>query len=394
MRVDTLILCILTAVAFAGCAGPVRKDAVPEKLTTQAVVPGLADVRYRLGIDTQALAGDAIDAFYREVAYLKASGHRGSLPPAVFLAISGGGDDGAFGAGLLNGWTAAGNRPSFKLATGVSTGALIAPFAFLGPAYDDRLKHFYTETSPGDILKPRSIVAALISDALADNAPLRRLLRKAVDQDMLDDIAAEHEKGRILLIATTDLDARQSVLWNMTKIAASEDPGALDLFHSIMIASAAIPAAFPPTMIDVEVNGRPYQEMHVDGGTMAQLFLYPPSLHVKEISKAHRVARERRAYIIRNARLDPRWAKVDRRTLSIAERAISSLIATQGVGDLYRVYVETERDGVDFNLAYIPASFDVPHREDFDTDYMRALFHTGYEMAAKGYPWEKRPPGF
>jgi len=110
-----------------------------------------------------------------------------------------------------------------------------------------------------------------------------------------------------------------------------------DTLYSIMIASAAIPAAFPPTMINVEANGRPYQEMHVDGGTMAQLFLYPPSLHVKEISKAHRVARERRAYIIRNARLDPRWAEVDRRTMSIAERAISSMIATQGIVDLYLV---------------------------------------------------------
>lgn len=394
MRVDVLIVCISALVAVAGCAGPVRKDAVPEELTTQAVVPGLADVRYRPGIDTRALADDAIAAFYREVAYHKASGQQGPLPPAVYLAISGGGDDGAFGAGLLNGWSAAGNRPSFKLVTGVSTGALIAPFAFLGSAYDDELKHFYTETSPGDILKRRPIVAAFTSDALADNAPLRGLLQRVVDQDMLADIAAEHKKGRILLIATTDLDARQSVLWNMTKIAASGDPKALDLFHSIMIASAAIPAAFPPTMIDVQVNGQPYQEMHVDGGTMAQLFLYPPSLSVNKISKAHKIRRERRAYIIRNARLDPQWADVDRRTMSIAERAISSLIATQGVGDLYKVYAETRRDGVDFNLAFIPASFKVPHREDFDTDYMRALFRTGYDMAAKGYPWEKRPPGF
>ena len=113
-----------------------------------------------------------------------------------------------------------------------------------------------------------------------------------------------------------------------------------------------------------------------------------------KVSKEHHVARERRAYVIRNARLDPEWAQVHRRTLRIAGRAISSLIETQGIGDLYRIYLEAERDGVDFNLAYIPASFEVPHREEFDTEYMRALFRTGYEMAAWGYPWGEVPPGF
>ena len=394
MRVDCLIVCLIAVLAFAGCSVPVRKEAVPQNLTTQAQVPGLQEGRYRVGIDTQALTRDAVESFYREAAHLKASGHQGPLPPAVFLAISGGGDDGAFGAGLLNGWTTAGDRPQFKLVTGVSTGALIAPFAFLGPTYDDELKHFYTESSPEDILEPRPVLAALTSDALADNAPLRRLLAQVVDQRMLEAIAAEHEKGRMLLIATVDLDARHTVLWNLTKIAASRDPKALDLIHSLMIASAAIPAAFPPMMIDVEVDGRPYQEMHVDGGTLSQLFVYPPSLQVKELSRKHHVSRERRVYIIRNARLDPDWANVDRRTMDIAERAISSLIHSQGVGDLYRVYLEAQRDGLDFNLAYIPASFDASHRMDFDTEYMRALFRTAYELAVKGYPWEKKPPGF
>jgi predicted acylesterase/phospholipase RssA len=161
-----------------------------------------------------------------------------------------------------------------------------------------------------------------------------------------------------------------------------------------MIASAAIPGAFPPVMIDVEANGRSFQEMHVDGGTMAQVFVYPPSLRVKQTSREHNVSRTRKAYIIRNARLDPEWADVDRRTLSIAERAVSSLIQTQGIGDLFRIYLEARRDDVDFNLAFIPKSFDAPHREAFDTQYMRALYEKGYEMAAHGFPWEKVPPGF
>jgi hypothetical protein len=179
----------------------------------------------------------------------------------------------------------------------------------------------------------------------------------------------------------------------MTKIASSGHPDALKLFHSIMIASAAIPGAFPPVMIDVEVDGQRYQEMHVDGGTMAQLFLYPPGLRPKEELKREHVKRERRVYIIRNARLDPEWAAVERQTMSIAARAISSLIQTQGIGDLYKAYVLTQRDGVDYNLAYIPDSFDAPHREEFDTAYMRQLFDKGYAMAVDGYPWEEAPPG-
>ena len=207
---------------------------------------------------------------------------------------------------------------------------------------------------------------------------------------MMDAIAAEYKKGRLLLVATVDLDARQGVLWNMTRIAASGNPKALELFRSILISSAAIPGAFPPVMIDVEVGGQKYQEMHVDGGTMAQVFLYPTAISVKELErKEHAEARERKLYIIRNTRLDPEWAQVDRRTLTIAGRAISSLIQTQGIGDLYRIYLTAQRDGLDYNLAYVPSSFNVPKKEDFDTEYMRKLFDVGYDMALKGYPWQK-----
>lgn len=393
LRLRAVAIVMMVAL-IQGCAGPERKAAVPPALTAKAAIPGLPDVRYRVGIDTATLQREALASVQRELAGRAAHGHRGTLPPAVFLAVSGGGDDGAFGAGLLNGWTAAGNRPEFKLVTGVSTGALIAPFAFLGPDYDDRLKRFYTSVTPKDILEKRSLLAALTSDALSDNTPLWRLVEREVNQSMLDAIAQEYAKGRLLLVATADLDARQAVIWNLTRIAASKAPRALEIFRSLMIASAAIPAAFPPVMIDVEANGRPYQEMHVDGGTMSQVFVYPPGLHVKDLAKANHLDRQRRLYVIRNDRLDPGWAQVERRTMSIAERAISSLIHTQGIGDLYRIYLTSQRDGVDFNLAFIPDSFDAPHREEFDTDYMRALFQTGYALAAKGYPWKKEPPGF
>jgi len=145
------------------------------------------------------------------------------------------------------------------------------------------------------------------------------------------------------------------------KIATYGGPGALDLFVKVMIASASIPGAFPPMMIDVEVDGKHYQEMHVDGGIMAQVFAYPAVIRIEELAASVGVSRERKLYIIRNARLDADWAQVERSTMSIASRAVASLIQSQGIGDLYRIYATAERDGVDFNLAFIPASFNAPH---------------------------------
>jgi len=391
-----VLLTLGLAVLLEGCSIPARLSAVPQSVTTQAEVPGMQDIRYYVGGDMKQFMQDAKHAIESEQAFRIKTGQQGALPPASFLAISGGGDDGAYGAGLLCGWTAAGNRPEFKLVTGISTGALIAPFAFLGSKYDAKLREVYTRSSPKDILESRSLLAAVFDDALADNKPLWRLLEKHVTADMLREIAQEYAKGRILLIATTNLDARRAVIWNMTKIAASGHPHALDLFRKLMMASAAIPGAFPPSMIDVQVGDKHYQEMHVDGGAIAQVFIYPPSFKLKEnAEKAGIVNRERKIYVIRNARIDTEWSEVERRSLTIAQKAISSLIRTQGIGDLYRIYLNAQRDGIDYNLAYIPSTFNAPpHVEDFDTNYMQQLFKTGFNAAAAGYPWEKTPPGF
>jgi hypothetical protein len=236
-------------------------------------------------------------------------------------------------------------------------------------------------------------MAGLFSDALMDTTPLQRLMAELIDEPMMRDIAAEYGRGRLLLVGTTNLDAGRGVIWNVGAIAASGNPQALTLIHNILRASAALPAAFPPVMVDVEVDGKHYQEMHVDGGARAQVFLYPPSLELKSEAAAEGVQRDRIAYVIRNARLDPDWASVERRTLPIAGRAISSLIQTQGFGDLYRIYMIARRDGVDFNLAYIPATFQETPKEDFDPVYMTKLFDIGFAAAKNGYPWEKTPPG-
>jgi predicted acylesterase/phospholipase RssA len=375
---------------LAGCSSPGRLPAVPRASIPQAST-GLGQVRYLVARETDTFAADAQAVMEKEKAWLASQGHSGELPPAYFLAISGGGDNGAFGAGLLNGWTASGKRPEFKLVTGVSTGALIAPFAFLGPKYDYVLERVYTQTSAQDIFKKRGLLKGFFGDAMADTSPLANLIASYVNQPLLDEIAAEYAKGRVLLVGTANLDSLEPVIWNMTAIAASKDPRSIELFRKILRASASIPGAFPPVMIDVDVNGTPFQEMHVDGGTMAQVFLFPPSITDSAMAN---IKRKRVAYIIRNARLDADWASVERRTLSIAARAIGSLTTTQGIGDLYRIFATTQKEGMDFNLAYIPPSFDVPHTAEFDTNYMRQLYATGMQMAQHGYDWQKYPPGF
>ena len=388
------VLALLTLLLAQGCSLPKRLPPEPRTLLSKAKVVGMPDIRFVTldPEDMQRFAMRARELMDREKRWLAQQGQTGPLPPANLLAISGGGDDGAFGAGLLSGWTASGTRPAFKVVTGISTGALIAPFAFLGPEYDTTLREVYTRTSPTHILRERGLLAAVFDDAVSDNQPLLELTRKFVTPNMLRDVAAEYAKGRALLIGTVNLDARRGVIWDMGKIATLGTPEALDLFQRLMVASAAIPGAFPPAMIDVEANGQRYQEMHVDGGTVAQVFIYPPRFRLKENASTAGIQRQRNLYVIRNARLDPDYVDVDRRALTIVQRAISSLIHTQGIGDLRMIYEIAKRDGLDFNLAYIPETFNAPHKENFDPDYMQALFKVGYDLGKKGYPWEKEPP--
>jgi len=381
----------LVSLTLSGCATPQRL--APEPAASMAVAnPGITDVRFLVARDTAGFQAEALSSINKEKAWRATHGSPAELPPAYFLAISGGGDNGAFGAGLLNGWTAAGTRPEFKVVTGVSTGALIAPFAFLGPRYDGQLEKFYTTISQKDIFKSRGMLKGVMSDAMADSAPLAKLIAQNTDQALLDAIAAEYGKGRVLLVGTANLDSLEPVIWNMTAIAASKNPNALHLFRQVLLASASIPGAFPPVMIDVNVDGAHYQEMHVDGGTMAQVFVYPPSLDTGMLKQA--APRRRVLYIIRNARLDSPWQSVPRKTMAIATRAIGSLTTTQGVGDLYRIFAATQRDGVEFNLAFIPATFRSHGDQQFDTAYMQELYALGRESAATGYNWQKFPPGY
>lgn len=389
-RPGILAVSLLCVFAIQACSTPTRLAPAPASVTTEAVAIDTPNARFYPDEQTNEIFEEASRAVEREMKFLNIT-DRSNLPPANFLALSGGGDDGAFGAGLLVGWTETGTRPEFKMVTGVSTGSLIAPFAFLGKSHDEQLREVYTTISSKDIYVERGLMTAVFGDALSDTTPLYGLISRFVNEDMITDLAREYEKGRLLLIGTTNLDARRPVIWNIGAIAASKHPDSIELIRQILLASSAIPGAFPPVMIDVQVDGEPYQEMHVDGGAIAQLFLYPPEVGKKALADG--LNRERRAYIVRNARLGSNWSAVERSTLDIAGRAISTMIHMSGINDLFRVYALSQRDGVDFNLAFIGDDFEAPaHEGDFDPAYMDALFAYGYEKGRNSDPWQKVPP--
>jgi predicted acylesterase/phospholipase RssA len=376
--------------AVAACAQLDRLPAVGAADTDRASVAGISGTRF-LPNDTVAMAAFGQRLHERESKYFSSLGR--PIPPESLLAISGGGDNGAFGAGVLVGWSQSGARPSFKIVTGISTGALIAPLAFVGHDYDPLLADMYTTIDQADIFERRPIVAGFLSDALADTTPLRNLLEKYVDAKLVGRIAEESRHGRALVIITTNLDAGIPVIWNIGAIAESGRPDTIGLIRKILLASASVPGFFPPVMFDVVVDGVAHQEMHVDGGASMQTFLYPAALQVRNIPNDNR-SLPRTAYVIRNGRLTEGWDEVERSTPAIATRAVATLTTNSGVGDLYRIYALAKRDGVRLRLAYIEDDFEQSHPTEFDHQYMLKLFEYGRVKAQHGYPWHRAPPGF
>jgi predicted acylesterase/phospholipase RssA len=377
------------------CSLPTRRAAVPRGHASAATVLGLPNERFFVlePADQAALQQEFINAV------LRLNSSRGLPATAPFpeldlLGISGGGENGAFGAGLLNGWTEHGDRPTFFLVTGISTGALSAPFAFLGSNWDAKLKSIYTDITLADVLVQRGFTAAIWNDAMADNSPLFRTISRSLDEAIMAEIARAYEGGRLLLIGTSNLDAQMPVIWNIGAIARSGHPKALDTVRRVLLASSAIPGAFSPVLFDVTLDGQPYQELHVDGGAFAQVFLYPASVSRfrRDRLARHLPVAPASAWVIRNARLDPEWATVDRRTVGIASRAITSMIAASGYNDVLRIYAAAERDQVDYNLAYIGRDFTVEYDMPFEQSYMRPLFEYGRQRALRGDAWVKRPP--
>ncbi|MEM9062182.1 MAG: patatin-like phospholipase family protein [Pseudomonadota bacterium] len=311
------------------------------------------------------------------------------------LALSGGGADGAFGAGVLAGWTERGDRPKFDIVSGVSTGAIIGLFAFLGPEHDDDLRELYTAYSTADLLEPALFSGIFGGTSLSDTDAYSALIDQYVDQDVIASLAEEGTKGRVLLIGTTNLDAARPVIWNATEIAMSGHPKAITLIRDLIRASSAIPAVFPPLVIPVVTpDGRTFDELHVDGGATQQVMLFSAELAISEVDAALGTRIDRKVYVIMNNSLEKRYEPVELGILSIAGKAVSSLIGGSGVGDIYKIFAITQRDGIEMQLLWVPRSFDLLPEEPFDRAYMQSLYALGRDMGLSGADWSDRPPNF
>jgi predicted patatin/cPLA2 family phospholipase len=365
---------LVSVLFFSGCAG--SRNPVPLASIPDAKLANLPKVRYW------------------EVEYkpdVKVGTDASS--DCSFLALSGGGANGAFGAGFLNGWTVSGTRPNFRIVTGISTGSLIAPLAFLGPEYDDELKQYYTTIKTRDILDVKGVFGigfVLFGESYASTKPLQHLITELVDEKVLTAVAAEHVKGRRLYIGTTDLDAQRFVIWDMGAIAGSGNPDALKLFRKVMLASASIPGAFPPAYFNVEVNGKKYDEMHVDGGVITEVFGYGRIFAEQTDKSAQKGLCS--IYVIRNGKLDTESEQMPRRAIPIIGRSFSTLMKAHSWNDILRLYFVAEQDGVDFNFVSLPHDYESRGKEMFDPVEMQRLFNLGFDMAKGGYKWRKTPP--
>ena len=327
-----------------------------------AAIPGIPDARFWADSEKDFLA---------------------ALPstPGPWLALSTGGGDGAFGAGLLNGWSESGKRPEFSVVTGVSTGSLMAPYAFVGPSQDPGLKRAYTEYNAGDIFEDTKT-----PESLVDTWPLKRLIAKEVTPELLAQVAEGYKRGRRLFVATTNLDAHRGVVWNMGAIAAKGDEAALKLFRDILSASTAIPGLFPPVMIDVEANGKKTQEMHADGGLTAQVFVAPESM-LNTSSTTKLPASE--LYLIINSRLTAEFALTERSLIFVLGHAINVGVQTMLRVTIDRAYGAAKRSAVPFNLAYPALAADQQGKGAFDNEFMKGLFEAGVARGRGENPFVK-----
>lgn len=379
---------ILGSVLLSGCASMKRIPA-PEDPIAMAEIPGIPGCRI-WGDDAPSdeieRARDARKRIFSDPNFdPKAS--------VSFLAISGGAQEGAFGAGLLAGWTARGDRPEFKLVTGVSSGSLLAPFAFLGPEYDDSIQEIFSHYSTKDIVNKRIFSALFRGTSLSDNDQLRAILKTYFTPVEMKKVAAAYAHGRKLYIGSTNLDSARPVLWDIGKIASSGQSGAYDLIIDVILASAAFPGIFPPILFDVEQNGKVYQELHVDGGLTSQVFAYSMNANVKQVLREIGIEGQVHVYVLRNAPIWPKVSSIKPSTLPILVKTAESLVNSMARMDMHHIYLDALDNNLQFHLAYIPSNFREPD-EPFDPAYMKELYNLAYEKSKMGYPWEPKPPEF
>jgi hypothetical protein len=300
------------------------------------------------------------------------------------LALSGGAAGGAFGAGALVGLSKAGKRPDFAIVTGVSTGALIAPLAFVGDAWDARLADAYVGGHASELLSLKAFAGGM-GTGLFKAEGLEALIAPVIDDRLIQAVATEHARGRRLLIATTNLDSQKAAIWDMGAIATRGGPAALHLFRDVMLASASVPGLFPPKLFDVEAGGERYQEMHVDGGVAAPLFLMPDALlHWRRLSQR---LRRGRVYVIVNTVLDPPPRSTPPGVASIMGRGFDAMLRFSYRQALSLAAGFCARHHLPLSIASIPPSFDGFNMLRFDTATMQHIFDAAVGLAATDTLW-------
>ncbi|WP_375749126.1 patatin-like phospholipase family protein [Vibrio sp. HN007] len=384
MTVKSITFCLLVMMIIAGCSSKPEHNPVPHQLNSEVRLFDNERIRYW---------GDSADGVWEVVTEAR---QRRSAPGKEFnfLAMSGGGGNGAFSSGILNAWTDSGNRPEFDSVTGISTGAIVAVFAYLGSDYDHVLKDLYTQTEEDDLINKNNLFAIFRLSALYDTTPFHEKLRETITPELISMVAEEHRKGRLLLIGTTHMDSQRLSVWNMGEIAQVGTPEAEKLFEDVVLASAAIPGAFPPILIDVEVDGEKYQELHVDGGLSRQVFFFSDEI---EFDGSWTPGNEKSTiYVITNGEFLPQWSDTEISLTYLLRRSIATLLKYQGRSDVLRIYQKSQTAGMDFNFAFVDESVtqELPKDKVFDPKLMQSLYQYGYTLKLSDMLWHKRPPGF
>jgi predicted acylesterase/phospholipase RssA len=322
----------------------------------------------------------------------------GLRPPRHVLALSSGGLYGAYSAGFLSGWTKTGTRPEFDVVTGISTGALAAPFAFLGAEFDDRLKQLYTGVRAEDVFRIRQWVTIPFTDAVASSAPLQELIDSQVNQELMGRLAVEHRKGRRLYIGTTNLDTRRLVVWDMGAIASLPNPQGCRLFRDVILASCSVPGMLPPVMFNVEIDGQQYTEMHVDGGVSSQIFV--PSLVFRAAAKDLPLntpvvpGATGNLYAVVAGKLYPDASPIPRRVLPILGATTQSLMYAHCRSELMSLYGQTQLAGMQYHLTALSQDIIVNAETliSIDQKEMTKLCVEGTKNGLAGPAWRYAPP--
>jgi hypothetical protein len=368
-------MAIFTLALLAGCMAPDRVAYTP-KAAANANIEGFGDIR--IYADTTRLDGPA---------WLTIPRHKN----VDYLVLSGGGAAGAFSVGALKAWSDKGGRPEFDIVSGVSTGALIAPYAFLGRTYDDTLVDLYTSGVAKELVDADFLPKGLLGPSLLKEAPLRRMVERHLTPDILAKVATEHRKGRRLFVLTTNLDSQRAVIWNMGAIANSARPDALKLFQDVVIASASIPGIFPAVLIKATAGGQAFEEMHSDGGSSSQVLTIPEGWIVNPQIKAWPKGLKLNMYVIVNNALMPEFATTTNNTFAVMARASSALIKAQTRSALVATYVYAQKNGIRFRVASIDAQIPYTMTDPFNTGYMRAVYNLGYAKMSSGSLWKDKP---